>query len=38
MGWGRIKNGALLMVIEHKRIDVFLAGDRNMRERIWASC
>jgi hypothetical protein len=30
MRWGGIKNGALLMLIERERFDVFLTGDKNM--------
>jgi hypothetical protein len=30
MQWGGIKNGALLVLIERERFDVFLTGDKNM--------
>jgi hypothetical protein len=30
MQWGGIKNGALLMLIERERFDVFLTGDKNI--------
>ena len=29
-GWGGIKNGALLALLEHEGFDVFLTGDKNM--------
>jgi len=33
MQWGGIKNGELLMLIEHERFDVFLTGDKNMQDQ-----
>ena len=30
MGWGGIKNGALLTLIEAQGFEVFLTGDKNM--------
>jgi len=33
MEWGGIKNGALLILIERERFDVFLTGDKNMDQQ-----
>src|SRR5207248_3458848 len=33
MQWGGVKNGALLQLIERERFDVFLTGDKNMRNQ-----
>jgi hypothetical protein len=32
-GWGGVKNGALLALIEHEGFDVFLTGDKNMQNQ-----
>jgi len=34
MQWGGIKNGALLVLIERERFDVFLTGDKNMPNQL----
>jgi predicted nuclease of predicted toxin-antitoxin system len=33
MKWGGIKNGALLMLMERERFDIFLTGDKNMQDQ-----
>ena len=33
MGWGGIKNGELLTLIERERFEVFLTGDKNMSKQ-----
>jgi predicted nuclease of predicted toxin-antitoxin system len=33
MQWGGIKNGELLTLIEHEHFDVFLTGDKNIRNQ-----
>jgi predicted nuclease of predicted toxin-antitoxin system len=33
MGWGQVKNGDLLTLIEQERFDIFLTGDKNMEKQ-----
>jgi predicted nuclease of predicted toxin-antitoxin system len=33
MGWGGIKNGELLTLIEQQRFEIFLTGDKNMSKQ-----